>query len=215
MGGEDVPDTDDVKRKNNRLETISSRFPLNRKQRSLLRYVICVQYTTFWVELGTVNVWTNCHFIWSGKAYIWLSVWDFQKLFLWQPCLNKLMHVENWETDQLQHDLYVDISYKFHPCMGICFSFIYTNKCEHFHKWFGTLYRDNSVLMRVQYVAQYPDGTSIRTLKTKTQFLRRRFQFSVNEVFRMKAEHFSFTMKVVAIWKLAKQSQRTPFCSGE
>ena len=27
----------------------------------------------------------------------------------------------------------------------------------------------------VQYVAQYPDGTSIRTLKTKTQFLRRPF----------------------------------------
>ena len=73
----------------------------------------------------------------------------FQKLFLWQPCLNKLMHVENWGTDQLQHDLYVDISYKFtlswvfvsHACM-------YTNKCEHFHNWFGTLYSDNSVLMR-------------------------------------------------------------------
>ena len=38
---------------------------------------------------------------------------------------------------------------------------------------------------------------------------------SVNEVFRMKAEHFSFKMKVLAIWKLAKQSQKTPFCSGE
>ena len=40
---------------------------------------------------------------------------------------------------------------------------------------------------------------SIRTLETKTQFLRRPFQFSVNEVFRMKAEHFSFKMKVLAI----------------
>ena len=67
----------------------------------------------------------------------------------------------------------------------------------------------------VQYVAQYPDGTSIRTLETKTQFLRRPFQFSVNEVFRMKAEHFSFKMKVLAISKLAKQSQKTPFCLGE
>ena len=76
----------------------------------------------------------------------------FKNLFLWQPCLNKLMHVENWETDQLQRDLYVDISYKFHPCMGICFSCMYTNKCEHFHKWFGTLYRDNSVLMRVLHI---------------------------------------------------------------
>ena len=51
----------------------------------------------------------------------------------------------------------------------------------------------------LQYVAQYPDGTSIRTLETKTQFLRRTFQFSVNEVFRMKAEHFSFKIKVLAI----------------
>ena len=32
---------------------------------------------------------------------------------------------------------------------GICLSCMYTNNCEHFDKWFGTLYRDNSVLMRV------------------------------------------------------------------
>ena len=73
-------------------------------------------------------------------------------------------------------------------------------------------------LVAVQYVTQYADGTSIRTLETKTQFLRRPFQFSVNEVFRMKVEHFSFKMKVLkvlAICKLAKQSRKTPFCSGE
>ena len=63
--------------------------------------------------LEPINIWTNCQFIWSGKVYIWLSVWEFQKLFLWQPCLNKLKHVENWETDQLQHNLYLDMSYKF------------------------------------------------------------------------------------------------------
>ena len=51
----------------------------------------------------------------------------------------------------------------------------------------------------LQYVAQYPDGTSIRTLETKTEFLRRPFQFSVNGVFRMKAEHFSFKIKVLTI----------------
>ena len=50
----------------------------------------------------------------------------------------------------------------------------------------------------LQYVAQYPDGTSIRTLKTKTQFLRRPFQLSANEVFQKKAEHFTFKIKVVA-----------------
>ena len=50
----------------------------------------------------------------------------------------------------------------------------------------------------IQYVAQYPDGTSIRTLKTKTQILRRPFQLSVNEVFGMKAEHCSLKMKLLA-----------------
>ena len=68
---------------------------------------------------------------------------------------------------------------------------------------------------RLLYVAQYPDGTSIQTLKTKTQFLGPPFQLSVNEVFQMKAEHFIFKMKVLASWKLAKQSQKTPFFSGE
>ena len=50
----------------------------------------------------------------------------------------------------------------------------------------------------IQYVAQCPDGTSIPTLKTKTQFLTRPFQLSVNEVLRMKAEYFSFKMNVLA-----------------
>ena len=124
MGGEDgcdefghlfcVPDTDDVKQENN--ETIPCRFSLNRRQRSLLLYVICVLSTrSFEWNLESIDIWTNCQFIWSGKVYIWLLVWEFQKLFLWQPCFNKPMHVENWETDHLQPDLYVDISNKFTP----------------------------------------------------------------------------------------------------
>ena len=62
---------------------------------------------------------------------------------------------------------------------------------------------------------------SIRTvpvsahLKQKPNFWRALFQFSGNEVFRMKAEHFSFKMKVFASLKLAKQSQKTRFCSGQ
>ena len=67
----------------------------------------------------------------------------------------------------------------------------------------------------ILYVAQYPAGTSMRPLKTKTQFLRRPFQFSVNEVFWMKPEHFTFKMKVLASLQLAKQLQKAPFCSGE
>ena len=58
---------------------------------------------------------------------------------------------------------------------------------------------ENKTKEEIQYVARYPDGTSIRTLETKTQFLRRPSQSSVNEVFRMKAEHFRFKMKVLAI----------------
>ena len=57
MGGEDgcggglgilfcVPDTDDIKQKKKNHERILSRFSLSKKQRSLLFYVICVQYTT-------------------------------------------------------------------------------------------------------------------------------------------------------------------------
>ena len=52
---------------------------------------------------------------------------------------------------------------------------------------------------------------SIRPLKTKTQFLRRPFQFSVNEVFRIKAEK----MKVWASFPFAKQLQKAAIRSGE
>ena len=58
--------------------------------------------------------------------------------------------------------------------------------------------RTKCQIKQIQYVAQYPDGTSIWTLKTKTQFSRRPFQLSVNKVFRMKAEHFGFKLKVLA-----------------
>ena len=99
-------------------------------------------------NLESINVWTNnCQFIWSGKVYIWLSVWEFKKLCLWHPCLNKLMHVENWNTDHLQHFLYMDISYKFTLAWVL-----YITNYKHFHKWFSIFYRDNSVLMRVPHI---------------------------------------------------------------
>ena len=64
--------------------------------------------------------------------------------------------------------------------------------------------------------AVYSMLPSIRTVPVsghlkQNSILRRPFQLSVNEVFRMKAEHFGFKMKVLASWKFAKQSQRTPF----
>ena len=74
----------------------------------------------------------------------------FQKLFLSQTCLNKVMHVENWETDQLQHDLYVDISTN-SLLHGYLFLMHVHKYCEHFRindlvlftriiQWEGTAY---------------------------------------------------------------------------
>ena len=61
----------------------------------------------------------------------------------------KFRILRNWSTSTwLVCGHFIQI----HSCMGICFSCMYTNKCEHFHKWFGTLYRDNSVLMRVPHI---------------------------------------------------------------
>ena len=53
---------------------------------------------------------TNCSFIWSS-VHLTVSLGISKPMAL--ASLIKLMHVENWETDHLQHDLYVDISYKF------------------------------------------------------------------------------------------------------
>ena len=53
---------------------------------------------------------TNCSFIWSS-IHLTDSLGISKPMAL--ASLIKLMHVENWETDHLQHDLYVDISNKF------------------------------------------------------------------------------------------------------
>ena len=106
-----VPDTDD--KRTTALKQYQADFTWTENNEVFCFLSSVSSARSFEWNLESINTWTNCQFIWSGKVYIWVSVWEFQKLFLWQPCLNKLMHVENWETDQLQHDLYVDISYKF------------------------------------------------------------------------------------------------------
>ena len=104
-------------------------------------------------NLESINICTNCQFIWSGKVYIWLPVWEFKKLCLWQPCLNKLMHVDRelkyWSPSTL---LLCGHFIQIHSCMSICFSCMYTNNYKHFHKWFGIFYSDNWVLMRVPHI---------------------------------------------------------------
>ena len=87
---------DDIKQKNKTLETIPSRFSLNKKQRSLfLTSSVSSTRSLDW-NLKSKNILTNCQFIYGqGKVYNRLLVWKFKELCLWQPCLNKLMHVEN------------------------------------------------------------------------------------------------------------------------
>ena len=127
------------------------RFSLIRKQ----SYVICVLSTrSFDWNLEAINIWTHCQLIWSGKVCIWLSVWEFQQLFLWQPFLNKFIHVENWETDHLQHDLYVDISNKF-TLARVFVSHACTCTQINVNSFINNLVlftRINSVLMRVPHI---------------------------------------------------------------
>ena len=82
--------------------------------------VFCFTSSVSWVHEVLSGIWNPLisgqivNSFGQGKCtFNWLLVWEFQKLFLWQPCFNKPMHVENWETDHLQPDLYVDISNKF------------------------------------------------------------------------------------------------------
>ena len=59
---------DDIKQKNKTLETIPSRFSLNKKQRSLfLTSSVSSTRSLDW-NLETKNIWTNCQFSWSGKS---------------------------------------------------------------------------------------------------------------------------------------------------
>ena len=119
-------------------------FP-EQKQRSLLLYVICVQYMKFWVEFWNPLIprqILSIHWVReSVHLTIPLATMSQQGHACWQ--------LRNWSTSTwLVCGHFIQI----HSCMGICFSCMYTNNCEHFHKWFGTLDRNNSVLMRVPHI---------------------------------------------------------------
>ena len=138
-----VPDTDDIKQKNNNHLTIPSRFfPQEKIKRSFVLSHLCPVHkvlTVIWKPF----FWTKCQFLWSGKVYIWLSVWELQKLI---TSMSQQAHAcKNWETDHLQHDLYGDISYKFTLAGVFVFHACTQNNYEHFHKWFGTFSRDSEL----------------------------------------------------------------------
>ena len=79
-----VPDTDDVKQQpGNNTKQI---FPEQKTKKSFALRHLCPVHEVLSGILESINTWTNCQFICSGKGHIKLSVWKFQKLFLWQPC---------------------------------------------------------------------------------------------------------------------------------
>ena len=115
-------------------------FSMNRKQRSLLFYVICVQYTKFWPEFGRPYLDKLSIHLVRESAHLTVNLGISKTMPLATMSQQLLIHVENWETDHLQHDLYVDISYEFtlawvlvsHACTQITLM----NTC--IFKWFGT-----------------------------------------------------------------------------
>ena len=118
-------------------------FPEQKTKKSFALRDLCPVHEVLSGILESINTWTNCQFIWSGKVYktIPLATMSQQGHACWE--------LRYWSTSTwLVCGHFIQI----HSCMGICFSCMCTNNCEHFHKWFGPLYSDNSVLMRVLHI---------------------------------------------------------------
>ena len=103
-------------------------------------------------NLESISIWTNCQFIWSGKVYIWLSVYELKKtmpLATMSQQAHACWGLKYWSLSTL---LVCGHFVQIHWSMSICFSCMYTNNYKHFHKWFGFFFSDNSVLMRVLHI---------------------------------------------------------------
>ena len=87
-------------------------FPEQKTKKSFVLHHLCPVHvlTGIWNSLISEQIVNSFG---RGMCTFDCQSGNLKKLCLWQPCLNKLMHVENWNTDHLQHYLYVDIWYKF------------------------------------------------------------------------------------------------------
>ena len=128
-------------------------FP-NSKQRSLFFYVICVQHTKFWLESG-IHYYLDKLSIQLVKESVHLTVSLGISKTITLTTISQQAHacweLRNWSPSTwlvCRHLIQISTNQLMH-CMGICFSCMYTNNYEHFHKWFGTFCGDNSVLMSV------------------------------------------------------------------
>ena len=109
---------DYVKQNDKNQETITSRFfPEQKTKKSfVLRHLSPVHkvLTGIWKPLSGQIVSSSIHLVRESvhKCTFDRQPGNFQN-YASGNHVNKRMHVENWETDHLQHDLYMDTSYKF------------------------------------------------------------------------------------------------------
>ena len=67
------------KTKEQTMKTYQADFPWT-ENKEILCFTWSVSGTrSFDWNLESINICTNCQFIWSGKVYIWLPVWEFKK----------------------------------------------------------------------------------------------------------------------------------------
>ena len=83
-------------------------------------------------NLEAINICTNCQFIWSGKVYIWLPVWEF-KNYMPLATMSQQAHacweLKYWSPSTL---LVCGHFIQIQSCMSICFACMYTNTINTF-----------------------------------------------------------------------------------
>ena len=130
-----------IKQKNKKPWKHTKQSFLNRKQRSLLFYIMCPVHevlTGIWKPLICGQIF---FFFGQGKCTFDCQSGNLKAHACWE--------LKYWSPSTL---LVCGYFIQIHSCMSICFSCMYTYNCKHFHKWFGIFYSDNSVLMRVLHI---------------------------------------------------------------
>ena len=123
-------------------------FPEQRTKKSFSLHHLCPVHE---VLTGIWNICTNCQFIWSGKVYIWLPVWEFKNYASGNHVSTSscLLGIEILMTFN------VTCLWTFHT-NSILHEYLFRMHVhkyyKHFHKWIGIFYGDDSVLMRVPHI---------------------------------------------------------------
>ena len=118
-------------------------FSLNRKQRSRLVYVICVQYTRFWPGVWKLLSGQIVNSFGHGRC-----TFDYQSGKVKNYAMSQRAHA-CWELREWSPSTWLVCGHfiRIYSCMGICFSCMYTNNSdEHLQEWFGPVSSDSVVM---------------------------------------------------------------------